>query len=110
MTIAMRIQEHVAELGVTCSIGVASGKTVAKIASDLDKPQGLTVVYPGSEAAFLAPMKIRVMSGIGKQSVKRLEAVGIRTLGELAAADVETLRPIFGVNAPVMRDRAAGID
>ena len=110
VAIAMRIQEHVAELGVTCSIGVASGKTVAKIASDLDKPRGLTVVYPGSEAAFLAPMKIGVMSGIGKQSAKRLEAVGIRTLGELAAADVESLRPIFGVNAAVMRDRAAGMD
>lgn len=86
VAIATRIQEHVAELGITCSIGVASCKTVAKIASDLDKPKGLTVVYPGSEAAFLAPMKVRVMPGIGKQSAKRLESMGIRTLGDLANA------------------------
>lgn len=110
VVIASRIQEYVAELGVTCSIGVASSKTVAKIASDLDKPQGLTVVYPSSEAAFLAPLKIRVMSGIGKQSAKRLESMGIRTLGDLAAADFESLRPVFGVNAQVMHDRALGID
>ena len=110
VAIATRIQEHVAELGITCSIGVASCKTVAKIASDLDKPKGLTVVYPGSEAAFLAPMKVRVMPGIGKQSAKRLESMGIRTLGDLANAKVEDLRSIFGVNSRAMHDRALGID
>lgn len=110
VAIATRIQEHVAELGITCSIGVASCKTVAKIASDLDKPKGLTVVYPGSEAAFLAPMKVRVMPGIGKQSAKRLESMGIRTLGDLANAKVEDLRNIFGVNSRAMHDRALGID
>lgn len=110
VAIATRIQEHVAELGITCSIGVASCKTVAKIASDLDKPKGLTVVYPGSEAAFLAPMKVRVMPGIGKQSAKRLESMGIRTLGDLANAKVEGLRSIFGVNSRAMHDRALGID
>ena len=110
VAIATRIQEHVAELGITCSIGVASCKTVAKIASDLDKPKGLTVVYPGSEAAFLAPMKVRVMPGIGKQSAKRLESMGIRTLGDLANAKVEDLRSIVGVNSRAMHDRALGID
>ena len=110
VAIDTRIQEHVAELGTTCSIGVASCKTVAKIASDLDKPKGLTVVYPGSEAAFLAPMKVRVMPGIGKQSAKRLESMGIRTLGDLANAKVEDLRSIFGVNSRAMHDRALGID
>lgn len=110
VAIATRIQEHVAELGITCSIGVASCKTVAKIASNLDKPKGLTVVYPGSEAAFLAPMKVRVMPGIGKQSAKRLESMGIRTLGDLANAKVEDLRSIFGVNSRAMHDRALGID
>ncbi len=110
VAIATRIQQKVAELGVTCSIGVASSKTVAKIASDLDKPQGLTVVYPGSEASFLSPMKVRVMSGIGKQSAKRLEAMGIRTLGDLAVANIDSLRPVFGVNAQKMQERAQGID
>ena len=110
VSIATRIQEHVAELGITCSIGVASCKTVAKIAADLDKPRGLTVVYPGSEAAFLAPMKVRVMPGIGKQSAKRLESMGIRTLGDLANAKVEDLRSIFGVNSRALHARALGID
>lgn len=110
IAIAARIQERVSELGVTCSIGVSTSKTVAKIASDLDKPQGLTVVYPGSEAAFLAPMKIRAMPGIGKQSAKRLESLGIRTLGDIASASARDLQPVFGVNAESMRERARGID
>lgn len=110
IAIASRIQERVSELGVSCSIGVATSKTVAKIASDLDKPRGLTVVYPGSEEAFLAPMKIRVMPGIGKQSAKRLESLGIRKLRDIASAPLEELRPVFGVNTEVMQDRARGID
>ena len=110
VSIAMRIQQRVSELGVTCSIGVASGKSVAKIASDLDKPQGLTVVYPGSEATFLAPMGVKAMPGIGKQSTEKLARLGIRTLGDLASAQIDEIRPIFGVNAETMRDRARGID
>lgn len=110
VTIAARIQERVAELGVSCSIGLATSKTVAKIASDLDKPKGLTVVYPGSEAAFLAPMRIRVMPGIGKQSANRLESLGIRVLHDIAEAELDDLRPIFGVNAQTMQDRARGVD
>ena len=110
VAIAARIQARVAELGVTCSIGVASGKAVAKIASDMDKPRGLTVVYPGSEAAFLAPMDVQALPGIGKQSAARLKSLGIFTLGDLANTPVEKLKPIFGVNANDVRLRAAGID
>ena len=108
--IASRIQERVAELGITCSIGVASGKAVAKIASDMDKPRGLTVVYPGSEASFLAPLGVRTMPGIGKQSAAKLAQTGILTLGDLAAAPIEAIRPIFGVNSQTLQDRARGID
>lgn len=108
--VAERVQERVARLGITCSIGVATSKTVAKIASDMDKPRGLTVVYPGSEGAFLAPLGIRVMSGIGKQSARRLEGMGIRTLGDLACAKVDEVASVFGVNAQTMIDRARGID
>ena len=108
--IARRIQERVAELGITCSVGVATGKTVAKIASDLDKPQGLTVVYPGSEAGFLAPMPVRALPGIGKQSAEKLRRLGIGTLGQIAAAPPEKLRPIFGVNTEAVQQRAAGVD
>lgn len=110
VAIAARIQARVAELGITCSIGVATGKAVAKIASDMDKPRGLTVVYPGSEAAFLAPMDVRAMPGIGKQSAERLRCTGICTLGALADAPLDRLVPVFGVNAQAVRDRAQGID
>ena len=110
VAIAARIQARVAELGITCSIGVATGKAVAKIASDMDKPRGLTVVYPGGEAAFLAPMDVRAMPGIGKQSAERLRRIGIRTLGALADTPLDKLTPLFGVNAQAIRDRAQGID
>ena len=63
--ICRRIQRRVASLGVTCSIGIGVNKTVAKIASDRQKPRGLTIVLPGTEASFLAPLPVRVMSGIG---------------------------------------------
>lgn len=110
VAIAARIQARVAELGITCSIGVATGKAVAKIASDMDKPRGLTVVYPGGEATFLAPMDVRAMPGVGKQSAERLRRIGIRTLGALADAPLDRLVPVFGVNAQAVRDRARGID
>ena len=110
VAIAARIQARVAELGITGSIGVATGKAVAKIASDMDKPRGLTVVYPGGEAAFLAPMDVRAMPGIGKQSAERLRRIGIRTLGALADTPLDKLTPLFGVNAQAVRDRAQGID
>ena len=110
VAIAARIQQRVSQLGITCSIGVASGKSVAKIASDLDKPRGLTVVYPGSERAFLAPMEVRAMPGIGKQSALKLQALGIRTLGDLASAQPSQLKGVFGVNAAAFAQRAAGID
>ena len=110
VAVAERIQRRVAELGVTCSIGLGTGKVVAKIASDLDKPQGLSVVYPGSEAGFLAPMDVRALPGIGKRSAEKLRMAGIKTLGDLASAELELLRPVFGVNAQAVRERAGGID
>ena len=89
--VAQRIQRRVEELGVTCSIGAGTSKTIAKIASDMDKPRGLTVVYPGSERDFLAPLPVRVMSGIGASAEEKLKSRGIRTLGQLADADLRML-------------------
>ena len=106
--VAERIQARVEELGVTCSIGLGTTKSVAKIASDRDKPHGLTVVYPGGEAAFLGPLPVRTMSGIGPAAEKTLVSHGIRTLGDLAVADEGLLRRAFGKNAQLMRDRARG--
>lgn len=110
VAVAQRIQARVEELGVTCSIGLATTKSVAKIASDMDKPRGLTVVFPGSEAAFMAPLDIRKLSGVGKAAEKGLKAHGIRTLGEMAKADAAVLRAVFGKNGEMMRRRAAGTD
>ena len=108
--IARRIQKRVAELGVTCSVGVGSSKTIAKVASDMDKPRGLTVVYPGREADFLAPLPVRRMSGVGAVAERELTSHGIRTLGDMARADESLMRRIFGKNASMMRTRARGGD
>lgn len=110
VAIARRIQDRVAALGVTCSIGVGVSKSVAKIASDRDKPRGLTVVYPGSERAFLAPLPIRTLSGVGAAAEKVLKAHGIRTLGDLGSADAALLKRVFGKNGEMMRERALGAD
>ena len=108
--VAQRIQRRVEELGVTCSIGAGTSKTIAKIASDMDKPRGLTVVYPGSERDFLAPLPVRAMSGIGASAEEKLRSRGIRTLGQLADADLRMLERVFGKLGRVMHVRANGGD
>ena len=108
VSICQRIQERVALLGITCSIGLGVNKTVAKIASERQKPRGLTVVLPGLEASFLAPLPVRSMSGIGNATGTKLEELGIRTLGELARQDEKSMRQLFGVFGPHMVERAAG--
>jgi DNA polymerase-4 len=94
---------------LSCSLGVASSKVVAKIASDRRKPGGLTVVRPGREAAFLAPQPLRVLPGIGPRADERLRAAGIETIGGLAAlGDQDPL--VRGKVGRMLRDRARGID
>ena len=110
VAIAERIRERVSDLGVTCSIGLGRNKTVAKVASEQQKPRGLTVVYPGTERAFLAPMPVRAISGIGSAAEAALARRGIRTVGELSRAPEGALRDVFGVNAELMRRRAAGTE
>ena len=106
--IVKRISKRVSSLGVTCSIGLGCNKTVAKIASERDKPRGLTIVLPGTERGFLAPLPVRSMSGIGKRAEHELAKAGIRTLGQLASSPASTLRTIFGTNGEAMRLRAQG--
>ena len=108
VVIARRIKDRVAQLGITCSVGVGTTKTIAKIASDLEKPDGLTVVYPGEERAFLDPLPVGKISGIGARSQEKLEMYGILTIGDLARADDRFLHSIFGVNAQTMLARARG--
>ncbi len=96
---------------LSCSLGVATSKVVAKIASDRRKPGGLTVVRPGREAAFLAPFPIRILPGIGPRAEERLVAVGIETIGDLAALSDEELRTVMGGKVGrELRDRARGVD
>ena len=99
------------ELDLTASVGVATNKLVAKVASDLDKPDGLTIVPPGREAATLAPLPARVVPGIGPKTAQRLSELGIHTCGELAAAPADRLAAEFGErSAEWLRRAARGID
>ena len=96
---------------LSCSLGVATSKVVAKIASDRHKPGGLTVVRPGREAAFLEPFPVRLLPGVGPRAEERLIATGIDTIGKLAALGDDELRSVFrGVVGRQLRDRARGID
>src|SRR5438067_3357957 len=76
---------------LSCSLGVATSKVVAKVASDRRKPGGLTVVRPGLEAGFLAPFPIRILPGIGPRAEERLVAARVVTIGDLAALDDDEL-------------------
>ncbi len=108
VTVAQRIQRSVDDLGITCSIGLGTTKSIAKIASDLDKPHGFKVVYPNEESEFLSPLPIRALSGVGSASAQILATFGIRTLKDMADADHSILKKAFGKNAELMRARACG--
>jgi len=100
-----------AATSLTCSLGVASCKVVAKVASDSRKPGGLVVVPPGGEADFLAPLAVRRLPGVGPKAEERLRAAGVETVGALAAlADEELGRVLPGSVGRMLRDRARGID
>ena len=111
-TLAEAVQASVrAATDLTCSLGVASSKVVAKVASDRRKPGGLVVVPPGREASFLAPFDVRLLPGIGPRSEERLRRAGVETIGALAAlADEELLAVLPGKVGRLLRDRANGID
>ena len=81
---------------LNCSIGIATSRLVAKISSDQAKPNGVLWVIPGSEAAYLAPLDVRKVPGVGKVTEKNLHAVGIRKVGDLARLDEKFLGERFG--------------
>ena len=96
---------------LSCSLGVAPTKVVAKVASDRRKPGGITVVPAGTEAAFLAPFAVRVLPGVGPRAEERLAAAGVTTIGALAALSDLDLRALLpGQVGRMLRDRALGID
>jgi DNA polymerase IV (DinB-like DNA polymerase) len=109
--LAMKIKDRIKDkCGLLCSIGVTSTKSSAKIASDYNKPDGLTVVYPYNLAKFLEPLEVNKVAGIGPKTHERLKEMGIDTLGQLAKADVKKLVEKFGVNGQWMWDVANGRD
>jgi DNA polymerase-4 len=96
--LATRLKSEIAAAtgGVTGSIGAASSKLLAKIGSDLNKPDGLTIVPPGDELLVLHPLPVRRLGGVGPATEQRLHRSGIRTVGDLAAASLEDLVDWFG--------------
>jgi DNA polymerase IV len=98
------------ELGLSASLGAATNKLIAKIASDYRKPHGITVVPAGEEANFLAPLPIRKLWGVGEVTGKELVRMGISTIGDLARLPLETLRARFGVQGEALWRAASGID
>jgi DNA polymerase-4 len=110
-SIAARIKRDILrDTSLTCSVGVAPNKLVAKIASELRKPDALVVVQPAEVSALLDPLPVGRLFGVGPKTAPRVEALGIRTLGELRRAPVDLLRPVFGRYAERVRERASGID
>lgn len=110
-TIAATIKDTIREqTALTASVGVAENKLVAKIASDLDKPDGLTIVWPADYEGTLDPLPASVIPGIGRETRERLDAAGIRTIRDLRIAPDGVLEPIFGRFARKTRERASGID
>ena len=99
-----------AEVRLTASVGVASTKLVAKIASDLRKPDALVVVDPGGEAAFLAPLAIQRLWGVGERTAAGLAELGVTTMGDLAALPSDLLIRRFGKHGATLAQRAQGID
>ncbi len=109
--IAAAIKKKILETtSLTASVGVARNKLVAKIASDLDKPDGLTIVYPEHYASRLDPLPAAVIPGIGRETLKRLEHAGLRTVRDLREAPDRVLEPVFGRYTRKTRERASGID
>jgi DNA polymerase IV len=110
-SIARRLKERVvSEVGLIVSVGVATNKLCAKVASDLRKPDALVVVAPGDEAAFLAPLPVSRLWGVGPRSREALRDFGVTTIGQLAAVEEATLRRRFGQHGADLSARARGID
>lgn len=109
--IARAIKQQVRErTSLTASVGVAPNKLVAKIASDLRKPDGLVIVLPDQVTAVLDPLPIRKLFGLGAKTAARVEALGIHTFAELRQAQPARLRPVFGRYTQLIQQRAAGMD
>ena len=98
------------EIGITISVGLSYAKFLAKVASDLDKPRGFSIIGRAEAVGFLAPQPVGMIPGVGQAGVARLAQAGFATIGDLARAEVETLYRIAGKDGARLRDLARGID
>ncbi len=109
--LALAIKERIhKELEITASVGIATCKVVAKIASDLCKPDGLLQIAPGEEQAFLNPLPIAKLPGVGKKTEQSLKETGVTTIGELASLPLGTIKRQFGATGAVIHSYARGVD
>ena len=109
MAVAIR-QRIKDELGLCASVGIASCKVVAKVASELSKPDGLIEVVRGGERAFLAPLPVGKLPGVGEKAERILDRLGIKTIGKLANTPIDVLKSYFGVSGEVLQCHASGVD
>ena len=109
--LALAIKERIhKELKITASVGIASCKVVAKITSDLCKPDGLLEIVPGEEQTFLNPLPIGKLPGVGKKTEQALKEIGITTIGALASLPLDTIERRLGTTGAVLHSYAMGID
>jgi DNA polymerase-4 len=98
------------ETGLVASVGIAGSKFIAKLASDMDKPDGFRVIAPEDVQTILAPLSVSAIFGVGPRTAKRLEAMGVRTVAELAKLPRDEVQKRFGVSGAWIHDLAHGID
>ena len=109
--VGWRIKERIKnEIGLTCSVGLAPNKFLAKMASDLQKPDGFTVITHEEARSFIAPLPVTKIFGIGGAAKQMLAQFGIATIGQLANADRSILQKVFGKNADKVQHLAMGLD
>jgi DNA polymerase-4 len=98
------------DTGLVLSIGAGTNKSIAKVASDMGKPDGLVIVKPGREASFLAPLPARLLWGVGPKAEAKLRSAGLRTIGDVAEADAAVLERLVGSRGVQLGELSRGID
>jgi len=111
LALANTIQKEIFDLtGLSASIGIASSKALAKMASDFKKPKGITIIEPGQEKVWLAPLPIKELRGVGYAALEKMQKMRISTIGQFAALTEQQAKHLFGVNGTSMWKLANGID